>query len=50
MKAFYNGLREVYGPQKRGTTQLTDLDGVTIIQEKAEILHRFTDYLTSYLT
>ena len=49
MKAFYNGLREVYGPQKGGTTQLTDLDGVTIIQEKAEILNRFTDYFDKLL-
>ena len=48
-KAFYNGLREVYGPQRRGTTQLTDLDGETIIQEKAEILHRFTNYFDKLL-
>ena len=49
MTAFYNGLRELYGPKKRGTTQLTDLDGETIIQEKAEILHRFTNYFDKLL-
>ena len=38
MKAFHNGLREVYGPQKRGTTQLTDFDGETIIQEIYKLL------------
>ena len=38
-----------YGPQRRGTTQLTDLDGETIIQEKAEILHRFTNYFDKLL-
>lgn len=32
-----------------GTTQLTDLDGETIIQEKAEILHRFTNYFDKLL-
>ena len=31
MKAFYNGLREVYGPQNRGTAQLLDEDGETVL-------------------
>ena len=30
IKIFYNGLREVYGPQKRGTTPLLGQDGMTV--------------------
>ena len=41
MKAFYNGLREIYGPQKRGTGQLVAEDGVTLLKEKDETLNRF---------
>ena len=44
MKAFQNGLREVYGPQKRGTTKLTNLGDETVTQEEAEILDSFTNY------
>jgi hypothetical protein len=38
MKAFYTGLREVYGPQPRRMIQLRDQDGSTILQEKDKIL------------
>ncbi|XP_048578500.1 craniofacial development protein 2 [Nematostella vectensis] len=49
MKGFYNGLREVYGPAKRGSTQLTATDGCTILQEKSEILNRFADHFDQLL-
>jgi len=41
MKAFYNGLKEVYGPTKRGTAQLLDHDGVTVLKDKDKTLNRF---------
>lgn len=44
MKDFYNGLHEVYGA-RHGATQLTSVDGKTVIQDKSEILDRFTDHL-----
>ena len=44
MKSFYGGLREVYGPVKRGTTQLTALDGTTVLQEKSEIFGKFAEH------
>ena len=44
MKLFYGGLREVYKPVKRGTTQLTALDGTMVLQKKSEILGRFAKH------
>ena len=49
MKAFYTGLREVYGLTKRGTTQLTSTDGKTVLQEKSDILDRFADHFDHLL-
>ena len=49
MKAFYNGLREVYGPQKRGTAQLFDVDGITILKEKDQTLNRFAQHFDQLL-
>ena len=44
MKAFYNGLREVYGPQNRGITQLLDQSGETVLTAKNDILKRFAQH------
>ena len=49
MKTFYSGLREVYGPQKRGTAPLTALDGETLLKEKDEILNRFAEHFDQLL-
>ena len=49
MKSFYRGLREGYGPAKRGTTQLTALKGTTVLQEKSEILNRFAEHFDQLL-
>ena len=49
MKAFYNGLREVYGPQRRGTAQLFDLDGITVLKEKDQTLNRFAQHFEQLL-
>ena len=49
MKAFYNGLREVYGPQRRGTGQLIADDGVTILKDKDETLNRFAQHFDQLL-
>jgi hypothetical protein len=49
MKAFYTGLREIYGPQKKGTTQLLAQDGVTVLKEKEETLNRFAQHFDQLL-
>ena len=49
MKEFYSGLREIYGPQLRGSTQLISADGATVLQEKEEILDRFADHFSQLL-
>jgi exonuclease III len=49
MKAFYNGLREVYGPQRKGTAQLLAQDGVTVLKEKGETLDRFAQHFDQLL-
>lgn len=49
MKAFYGGLREVYGPQKRGSAQLLALDGVTVLTDKKEKLERFAQHFDQLL-
>ena len=49
MKSFYGGLREVYEPVKRGTTQLTALDGTPVLREKSEILGRFAEHFDQLL-
>ena len=49
MKEFYNGLGEVYGPQKRGTAQLFDANGVMILKEKDQTLSRFAQHFDQLL-
>lgn len=49
MKSFYSGLREIYGPQRRGTAQLTALDGETVLKEKDQILNRFAQHFDQLL-
>jgi len=49
MKAFYRGLREVYGPQRRGTTQLNTMDGESVLQDKNEIIGRFAEHFEQLL-
>ena len=39
----------MYGPARHGTTQLTALDGTTVLQEKLEILNRFADHFDQLL-
>jgi len=49
MKSFYRGLREVYGPSRRGTTQLLSCDGHSVLQEKSQILDRFAEHFHQLL-
>ena len=49
MQSFYSGLREVYGPQKRGTAQLISEDGSTLLKGKDEILNRFSEHFHQLL-
>ena len=49
MKAFYNGLKEVYWPQKKRTSQLFDVDGVTILKQKNQTFNRFAQHFYQLL-
>ena len=49
MKEFYNGLREVCGPQYRGSNQLLASDGETILKEKNQTLNRFAEHFNQLL-
>ena len=49
MKAFYNGLKEVYWPQKKRTSQLFDVDGVTILKQKNQTFNRFAQHFDQLL-
>ena len=49
MKAFYNGLKEIYGPQRKGSTQLLAQDGVTVLKEKDKTLNRFAQHFDQLL-
>lgn len=49
MKEFYQGLREVYGPRKRGTTQIRTLTGEDTLQDKNQILGRFAEHFNQLL-
>ena len=49
IKTFYNGLREIYGPQKRGTERLIAQDGVIILKEKGDTLNRFAQHFNHLL-
>ena len=49
MKAFYTGLREIYGPKPKRLIQLHDLDGTTILQKKDKISERFSYHFNQLL-
>ena len=49
MKAFYSAHKEVYGPQKKSTTQLLDVDGEMILNDKIQILNRFAQHFSQLL-
>ena len=49
IKTFCNGLREIYGPQKRGTERLIAQDGVIILKEKEDTLNCFAQHFNHLL-
>lgn len=49
MKAFYNGLREVYGPQNRETAQLLDQSCKTVLTAKNNTLKKFAQHFGQLL-
>lgn len=46
MKVFYSGLKEVYGPQMKSTTQLLNTDEENILKDKNQILNRFAQHFS----
>lgn len=49
MKAFYNGLKEVWGPQKKGPVKLKSADGLETISDNKEVLARWSEHFQKLL-
>jgi len=48
-KAFYCGIKAIYGPTSRGSTPLYAADGTTLIKDQEGILRRWADHFESVL-
>jgi len=49
MKTFYSKLKQIYGPQSRGTTPLLDQEGTTLIKEPSGITARWAEHFNQLL-
>lgn len=49
MKSFYNGLKEVWGPQKKGPVQLRSADGQEIFSDDKRVLARWSEHFQKLL-
>ena len=48
-KAFYEGLKKVFGPEERGTSPVLSSDGETLFSDKKEILSRWKEHFENVL-
>ena len=48
-KAFYDGLKEVFGPQKSGASPLSTADGEALLTDKSDILNRWKEHFETVL-
>ncbi|BHF84886.1 hypothetical protein SprV_1002803800 [Sparganum proliferum] len=48
-KNFFSAIKAVYGPPTKGTAPLLSADGSTLLTEKAQILHRWTEHFPGVL-
>ncbi|KAK3509681.1 hypothetical protein QTP70_008422 [Hemibagrus guttatus] len=49
MKGFYSGLKEIWGPQKKGPVQLKSADGQEIFSDKKRVLERWSEHFQKLL-
>ena len=49
MKGFYNGLKEVWGPAKKGPVHLKSADGVETFSDSKRVLARWSDHFQKLL-
>jgi hypothetical protein len=49
MKSFYTGLKEVWGPQTRGTVHLKSLDGTETLSDNRRVLERWSQHFETLL-
>nr|VZI31069.1 unnamed protein product [Spirometra erinaceieuropaei] len=48
-KDFFSAIKVVYGPPTKGTAPLLSADSSTLLNEKAQILHRWAEHFRSVL-
>ncbi|KAK3514603.1 hypothetical protein QTP70_021515 [Hemibagrus guttatus] len=49
MKGFYSGLKEIWGPQKKGPVQLKSADGQEIFSDNKRVLERWSEHFQKLL-
>jgi hypothetical protein len=49
MKAFYDGLKQVYGPKDSGSAPVRSKDGTTLITDREKILARWAEHFQMVL-
>ena len=50
MKAFYNGLKEVWGPKKKGPVQLKSTDGMETVSDSKRDVARWSEHFHKLLS
>ena len=49
MKGFYNGLKEVWGPKKKGPVQLKSADGKETFSDSKRVVARWSEHFQKLL-
>ena len=49
MKGFYNGLKEVWGPKKKGPVQLKSTDGMETVSDSKRVVARWSEHFQKLL-
>ena len=49
MMGFYNGLKEVWGPKKKGTVHLKSTDGMETFSDSKKVLARWSEHFQKLL-
>ena len=49
VKGFYNGLKEVWGPKKKGPVQLKSTDGMETLSDSKRVVARWSEHFHKLL-
>ena len=49
MKGFYNGLKEIWGPKKKGPVQLKSTDGMETFSDSKRVVARWSEHFQKLL-